>query len=206
MGSLLLKLIIGQLEQYIRSVSTSNGSGGTDDVVVLGNIATAQIAGGDNSKLTDKIVVSLVNIAEESSLKNNTANLQKNHQHFQVSPTVHVNLYLLFTANFEEYDKAINHMFRVLEFFQGRKVFQYKNAPFLIGGNVSAFDEEQMKEIELTVELHTLSFEQLNDLWGSLGGKQIPFVLYRARLVPVQMQQILGREGFISEIDLAIVP
>ncbi|HOY16513.1 MAG TPA: DUF4255 domain-containing protein [Haliscomenobacter sp.] len=206
MGSLLLKLIIGQLEQYIRSVSTSNGSGGTDDVVVLGNIATAQIAGGDNSKLTDKIVVSLVNIAEESSLKNNTANLQKNQQHFQVSPTVHVNLYLLFTANFEEYDKAINHMFRVLEFFQGRKVFQYKNAPFLIGGNVSAFDEEQMKEIELTVELHTLSFEQLNDLWGSLGGKQIPFVLYRARLVPVQMQQILGREGFISEIDLAIVP
>ncbi len=206
MGSLLLKLIIGQLEQYIRSVSTSNGSGGTDDVVVLGNIATAQIAGGDNSKLTDKIVVSLVNIAEESSLKNNTANLQKNQQHFQVSPTVHVNLYLLFTANFEEYDKAINHLFRVLEFFQGRKVFQYKNAPFLIGGNVSAFDEEQMKEIELTVELHTLSFEQLNDLWGSLGGKQIPFVLYRARLVPVQMQQILGREGFISEIDLAIVP
>jgi hypothetical protein len=43
-------------------------------------------------------------------------------------------------------------------------------------------------------------------LWGSLGGKQLPFVLYRARLVPIQMEQILGREGFITEIDLALAP
>jgi len=206
MGSLLLKLIIGQLNQYIRSVSAGNGSGGTNNVVVMGNIATSHIAGGDNVDLNEKLVVSVVNIAEEASLKNNTVHLQKNQQHFEVHPTVHVNLYLLFTANFKEYDKAINHLFRVLEFFQGRKVFQYKNAPFSIEGNVSAADEEQMKEIELTVELHTLSFEQLNDLWGSLGGKQIPFVLYRARLVPVQMEQVLGREGFITEIDLAMAP
>jgi hypothetical protein len=203
MGSLLLKLIIGQLNQYVLSVSASNGSAGTETPVILGNIATAPIAGGDNSKLKDKVVVSLVNIAEEASLKNNTAYLQKNQQHFQQSPIVHVNLYLLFTANFEEYDKAINHLFRVMEFFQGRKIFKFKNAPF---AGVDSKELERMQDIELTVELHTLSFEQLNDLWGSLGGKQLPFVLYRARLVPIQMEQILGREGFITEIDLALAP
>ena len=203
MGSLLLKLIIGQLNQYVLSVSASNGAGGTDKPVILGNIATAPIAGGDNSKLKEKVVVSLVNIAEEASLKNNTAYQQKNQLHFQQNPTVHVNLYLLFTANFEEYDIAINHLFRVMEFFQGNKIFKLKNAPI---PGVGRAELERIENIELTVELHTLSFEQLNDLWGSLGGKQLPFVLYRARLVPIQMEQILGREGFITEIDLSLVP
>lgn len=69
MGSLLLKLIIGQLNQYVLSVSASNGSAGTETPVILGNIATAPIAGGDNSKLKDKVVVSLVNIAEKAPEK-----------------------------------------------------------------------------------------------------------------------------------------
>lgn len=203
MGSLLLKLILGQLNQYIRSVSIVNGSAGTEGPAVMGNIATAQIAGGENEKLKDKIVLSLVNVAEEASLKNNTAYLQKNQQHLQQFPIVHVNLYLLFTANFGEYDVALNHLFRVMEFFQGRKIFKFKNAPI---SGIDPAEQERLEEIDLTVELHTLSFEQLNDLWGSLGGKQIPFVLYRARLVPIQMEQVRSREGVISEIDLSLSP
>lgn len=203
MGSLLLKIIIRQLNQYILSTSAPNSSTGTEGPVMLGNIATSTIAGGNNDKLNDKIVVSLVNIAEEASLKNNTAQLQRNQQHFQQYPVVHVNLYLLFAVNFDKYDIGINHLFRVLEFFQGNKIFKFKNAPL---PGIDATELERLENIELTVELHTLNFEQLNDLWGSLGGKQLPFVLYRARLVPIQMEQIIGREGFITEIDLALTP
>lgn len=203
MGSLLLKLIIGQLNQYILSVSADNGAGAASDPVMLGNIATAPLAGGTDDKLNNKVVVSLVNIAEEASLKNNTAQLRTNQQYFQQNPVVHVNLYLLFTANYDKYETAVNYLFRVLEFFQGNKIFKFKNAP------VPGIDPavlEKIADLELTVELHTLSFEQLNDLWGSLGGKQIPFVLYRARLVPIQMERITGRAGVITEIDMALTP
>ena len=202
MGSLLLKIIMEQLDQYIRSVEAPV-SDLTNARVVLGNIAASKFAGGDggnpSSPLDDKVVVTLVNIAEEGSLKNNTATRQVNHQYIQYNPVVHVNLYLLFTANFEYYDTAVNHLFRVMEFFQGRKIFQFKNAPM---AGVLPDDIERIREIELTIELHTLSFEQLNDLWGSLGGKQMPFVLYRARLVPVQMELPVSRGGLVTEIGL----
>lgn len=191
MASILLKIIVEQLNQYIRSVSEWNN---IEDPVELGNIAISEFAGGAEGVLTEKLVLSLVNIAEEASLKNNTGSFQRNKQHFQAYPIVHVNLYLLFTANFKAYDTAINYLFRVIEFFQGRKIFKFKNAP--ISG-----EAPPLNDTEITIELHTLSFEQLNDLWGSLGGKQMPFVIYRARLVPVQMQKNLSREGIITEMD-----
>ncbi len=41
-------------------------------------------------------------------------------------------------------------------------------------------------ELKLNIELYTLTFEQINHLWGSLGGKQVPFAMYKVRLVRIQ--------------------
>lgn len=200
MGSLLLKTIVQQLNYYVRSVTKPSLIEPGKDLVLLGNIAASQFAGGNgnNSLLEEKIVVSLVNISEEGSLKNNHHSRKINQQHFTYHPVVHVNLYLLFTANFTKYDDAIDHLFRVLEFFQGRKIFKFKNAPI-----TGMDDAGNLAEIEITLDLHTLNFEQLNDLWGSLGGKQLPFVIYRARLMPVMMEQPLNQESLITNIDLS---
>jgi hypothetical protein len=195
MSSALLKAIARDLSVYI--VSTQSKGASTEDIVVLDNIAASKFAGGDNETIANKVVVSLVNVSEEGALKNNL-NLKtvpgNPNQRLESHPLVHVNLYLLFTANFSDYSTAIDHLFRVLEFFQGRKVFNATNTPSTTNGN--------SVDYELTMDLHTLSFEQLNDLWGSLGGKQMPFVLYRARLIPVEMTRPIGRQGVITEIEV----
>lgn len=195
MSSVLLKAIAHDLSVYI--VSTQSKGASTEDIVVLENIATSKFSGGSNDTIANKVVVTLVNIAEEGALKNNL-NLKplpgNPNQRLKYHPLVHVNLYLLFTANFNDYSTAIEHLFRVLEFFQGRKVFNTADSSSTTNG--------KSIEHELTMDLHTLSFEQLNDLWGSLGGKQMPFVLYRARLIPVEMVKPLGREGIITEIEV----
>lgn len=199
MGSLLIKIIIEQLNQYMKSVGE-----GLEDTsispVVLGNMAKTKIAGDDDISLEEKVVVSLVNVAEEGTLKNKPAFRQVGGQNLELQPPVHINLYLLFAANLRDYGKSIDRLLRVIEFFQGKKIFEFKNAPI---ASVDPNLASSSGEIELTIELHTLSFEQLNDLWGSLGSKQVPFVLYRARLIPVQMELPLGRAGLITEIDLA---
>ena len=200
MGGLFLKIIVDPLNQYIRSVEPNGAAAPTSLPVKLGNIATAKFAGGDNGNLSEKVVLSLVNIAEEAAVKNLQNGKFQNGQYVSMHPVVHVNLFLLFTANFDTYEVAISHLFRVMEFFQGRKVFNLKNSPV---PGLTAQEIKTLGEAELTIELHTLSFEQLNDLWGSLGGKQMPFVLYRARLLPIQMEQVLQREGMITEIDLS---
>ncbi len=198
MGSLLIRAIVAQLNQYLNSVDGPPADASSDHAV-LGNMAKSRIAGGEDSNIEDKIVVSLVNVSEESSLKNKPAFKRNDEQHYDSYPSAYVNLYLLFASNYGSYPTAIDNLIRVLEFFQGKKVFKFKNAP-LSTANLEELDRSI--DTEISIELHTLSFEQTNDLWGSLGGKQVPFLLYCARLLPVQAALTTGRSALISEIDL----
>lgn len=205
MGEEILNIILEELDQYIKSVRAEENGGGNllkspKKVVVLENIARSKLAGGDDLELDNKVVVSLVNVAEEPMLKNKVSRYQIGGQFQEEFPPVHINLYLMFTANFQDYKKAVGHLLRVLEFFQGRKEFSLNTATRSKESNLNL--EHPNSERALLVELHTLNFEQLNYLWGSLGGKQMPFVLYRARLLPIRMQRQTGHAGMITEIGL----
>ena len=50
------------------------------------------------------------------------------------------------------------------------------------------------------MELYTLTFEQINHLWGSLGGRQIPFAMYKLRLVAVTDNAVIREVPLIEEI------
>ncbi len=185
-----IQLIETQLSQYIQPVA------GPDEVVA-GNIALYEAP--DQDQIKDKVVISLVNIEEESTLKNGL-NYYKTVGGLQYTePPVHVNLYLLFTAHYPQaYDKSLTRIGDVIRFFQGRKCFDVKNAQPLPDG----FDlsNPQDSSIYLTMELYTLTFEQINHLWGSLGGKQMPFVMYKARLVTISEYGTMGSGPLIEEI------
>jgi len=127
MGSLLIKIIIEQLNQYINSVENDSDTVPVS-VVVLGNMAQTSLDGTDSNELNNKVVVSLVNIAEESTLKNISAFRQIDGQQQELQPPVYINLYLLFAANISDYSDAIDYILRVIEFFQGKKVFNIKNS------------------------------------------------------------------------------
>jgi hypothetical protein len=47
-----------------------------------------------------------------------------------------------------------------------------------------------------------MNFEQLNHLWGILGGKYLPSVLYKIRRVTVDEEATISEAGFIKEIQL----
>jgi hypothetical protein len=67
-------------------------------------------------------------------------------------------------------------------------------------GNI---DEENadLAELRFTMELYTLTFEQINHLWGSLGGRQVPFVMYKLRLVGITDKAIVREVPLITEIQ-----
>lgn len=197
MISRVLQGINAQLNRYIRSVDPEIQS--TDlDPAILGNISMFQSENSTDNELDRKIVITLVNLTEEASLKNKPSVRVQNGNFFQDHPSVHLNLSLLFTATYPDYDYAIDQLFHVIAFFQGNKVFKVKNIP-----HIDPLSSE-VNQMEFTFDLHTLSFEQINDLWGSLGGKQMPFVLYRVRLYPVQIYIPHNRSGIVSEIDLSV--
>ncbi|MNR02277.1 hypothetical protein D3C85_1181210 [compost metagenome] len=54
------------------------------------------------------------------------------------------------------------------------------------------------------MELYTLTFEQINHLWGSLGGRQVPFAMYKLRLVAISENAIVREVPLIEEIETNI--
>ena len=149
------------------------------------------------------VILSLVNIEEESALKN-TAAMRKNSLGGidYINPPVFLNLYVLICSNLGEdkYHDALNILSGVIRFFQIRNSFSIGTATattqIIIGD-----EPEDLMQMRLQVELYTLTFEQINHLWGALGGRQLPFALYKVRLAQVYDRRVIKEAPLIETIQ-----
>jgi hypothetical protein len=131
---------------------------------------------GETELPSNVIGLTLVNVEEERVLKSQTtAVVDEAGRVSHLNPEIKLNLYMLVTANFTNYPTALEHLSAVIRFFQAKSVFTSKNSP-LLPDAIS----------KLMAELYTLSLEQQNHLWGALGSKYMPSVLYRLRLLAIQ--------------------
>ncbi len=176
------------------ALDAANSGGGADspEYTVMGNIAQTDTAEG--TALRDRVVISVVNIAEEATFKNaphyeRTADGTR----YRNAPKF-LNAYMLFSANYTNYETALRRLSQTITFFQGKNVFTLQNSPLPQLLDVNGV------EIKLILELVALTFEQVNYLWASLGGKQIPFALYKVRLVKVQADRTTADAPVIEEI------
>lgn len=191
-----LTLISSQLNEYIEPLAG-------DAEVVIGNIATHEMP--DQNGLNDKVVISVINVEEEHTLKNYTRDQKIGGTVSYFHHPVHLNLFLLFAANYpQSYDTALIRLSSIIRFFQHRNSFDIQSAQPL-PDTLDITDPEDM-EMLLKIELCTLTFEQINYLWGTLGGKQMPFVLYKARLITIEENKIYKEGGIIEEIRTDLIP
>lgn len=122
------------------------------------------------------IGATIINIEEERTLKSHLPEYTYvNGQHVVLEPDLKLNLHVLFTAHFKLYDQALKYLSYVLTFFQSHSFFNSSEYPGL-----------DPRVGKLTVELHTLNYEQLNQIWAFIGGKHLPSVIYKVRMIIVQ--------------------
>ena len=155
-------------------------------------VKLSAIVGQDGSSVKDtdnSLILSLVNIEEDRILKSQLPTVEKiNGQVAKINPEVKLNLYLLFTANFNNYKESLKFLSHIVSFFQINNVFAPGSHPTLDPG---------VKK--LIVDMHTISFEQQNNLWGSIGAKYMPSVMYKLRLIVIKETVISKRSDAISE-------
>lgn len=149
--------------------------GVTNNEVVLGHIHTLK------DEPESGLTISLVNLAEESALKNTSHLIRQNGAARYQQPPVHLVLYLLFVANFDDYAASLLRLSQTIELFQQKPAFT--------AANQSAANPFPATLEKLIFDFYTLNLEQLNHLWGVLGGAYFPSVLYRVRLVRVQRDE-----------------
>lgn len=183
-----LDILANSIESYLVSLPDLNIS--SQDTVHLTNIVKAD---GNIDIPADSLGLSLVNVEEERIVKDQQTYKASadGRRVAHVNPELKLNLYILIVANFNAYETGLKFLSGTIRFFQSKTVFTGENTPDL--------DPSIQK---LIVDLFPLNFEQQNHLWGALGAKYLPSVLYKVRLLTIQEARAVDDQAPVSGLKL----
>ena len=179
-----IQIISEQVNNYLEEI-------GLDKSVVPENIAFLESQNEDiGTALKDGVALTLINLAEEATLKNFPNHTIENTKTIYKNSIINLNLYLLFSANRDKYVNSLKDISKIIEFFQGKRLFTQANTIY----NRSSSAMSNVDNFRFTVELYTPTFEELNYIWGTLGGKQLPSALYKVSMIQIE-RNIVQAEG-----------
>jgi hypothetical protein len=159
--------------------------------IQLANIAwhDSETAAGATGDASDAFI-SLINI-EEDRVSRSQENYVRSTSNTIIykNPKVYLNLYLLFSVNLSNYLESLKRLSYIIQFFQYRNVFTPLTSPSLPDGIE-----------QLIFDLYTPNFQDLNNLWGIMGSKYLPSVIYKMRLISISEDFEQGTAGVIEQI------
>lgn len=159
-----LSCITEEINEFFRSKLKIN-----EEKIVLSGIVnqdgTVAIQG------ENKVLVTLINLEKEPAGKPVSGSSRSFSGN---NPALNINLYVLFSCYFSStnYIEALRFLSFVIAFLQDKSTFTQSNTPRL--------DESIDK---LTFEMESVTSEKLNNMWATLGGKYMPSVLYKVRML-----------------------
>lgn len=157
------------------SEELASGIGVSESDVTINNLNTLQ---NDNAQ---GIIISLLNVEEETTLKNTPHISRKSERLMYREPPVYLNLNILMAFEFEDYGTSLQRLEDTVQFFQNKRRFSAENErpenPFPAGAK------------KLILDLQQLNFEHLNHIWSISGGTHFLSLFYKIRLVKIEPQQ-----------------
>jgi hypothetical protein len=184
-----LQILKEQLENYFDEVGLSKN-------LILDNIALFESGSVQAESLDGKVVMSLINLEEETTLKNYPSAKVRDDKTEFTNPPVNLNLYIIISGNCTSYDISLKSISKTIEFFQGKKVFTSANTVF----NRTDVSMDVLDHFKFILELYTPSFEELNYIWGTMGGRQLPSVIYKIQLIKIDQEKLRATSPVISTI------
>ncbi len=197
-----LTIVMNELERHLADAYPAPA---VTPQVRLGNIAEGVGAGNANSSVVprDVLDISMVNIREEKTLKNVTAHVRDDARlrvRYQ-NPPLFLNFHVLIVATHASYSNALLALSRALKFFQLNNVLDQDSvaqASLITNAPGSALD--QLETFKLIFDLYSPTMEEVNYLWGTLGGKQYPFAIYTMRMLEVAFKATHAEAGVITQV------
>ncbi len=162
-----------------------------DDLVVASSLMEPD--GNVVPEVSNKIVVFLVNV-ERDTMPQRALPQSGAGRMVQTREPVFLNLLVMFAANFSgnNYREALKLLAGAIGVLQARPVFDRANSP----GMDARFER-------ITMEIENLNTAELSNLWGILGGRYLPSVLYRLRMVTIDDGQVTGQAPRVQRPDVA---
>lgn len=182
--------VAGRLNEFLKRHANV-----TYDIVRTSNLAEL-----DGTAVTDtenKVLVFLVNVERETLPFNNLPTRSGVGRSADSSPSVHLTLSIMVAANFSgrHYPDALKFLANSVSFFQRNPIFDHSNTPDLEG-----------RIDRLVLDIENLSITDLSNLWGILGGKYVPSILYKMRMVTFNARDVISQTPPISASDTSADP
>lgn len=193
-----LSFLKTELNTFITLKDPFNSAGALANPVVLTNVVDQENhlfkTGGDY------VFMTLVNTEEETVGKSQLPYLKTPDDKLNiVNPDIKLNLYIQFATysdntntSIQPYERALMLLDQVVYFFQFRNVFPKNEHPALMTAGLE----------KLIVDPVSLTFEQLNHLWATLGAKYLPSVTYKCRMLAFRESVVAAEMPFISDISV----
>ncbi len=187
-----LDFIRAQLNNYLQAKLSLLPN---EDAIILSNVSQLNESqpnsgGGDNDP--QNAFLSLINI-EEDRISKSPENFVRAFDGSIVykNPKIFLNLYVLFSVNLSTYTESLKRLSYIIQFFQYQNVFTPLTAPSIPDG-----------VDELIVDLMSLSYQDLNNLWGILGSRYLPSVMYKVRMIAINEDFAQGSAALIQKISI----
>uniref|UniRef100_C6E5Y3 Pvc16 N-terminal domain-containing protein n=1 Tax=Geobacter sp. (strain M21) TaxID=443144 RepID=C6E5Y3_GEOSM len=193
-----LTIVMNELNKHLGDVYNDQ------DSVSLGNMSDLFGTGSGGGLSRDKLYLSAVNVKEEKTLKN-VPNYVRNDVTLTASyenPPVFLNFLILMTATHTDYVNGLSVLSRAIRFFQFKNVLTQDNVDpsSITSSSVPINPLDRLETFKLIFDLYSPTLEEVNHLWGTLGGKQYPFVLYVMRMLDLKFQFVEQENPLIQEI------
>ena len=176
-----LNFICGELNAFLRNAFQI-----TEDKAIVSNLINHD--GSVPLALSDKLVITLVNIEQETSIANQGFTKITGSSYIIRNQPLNLNLYVLFSGYFNNYNESLKFISACIAFFQRNYVFLRTNFP--------AMSEDTDK---LVFDMIKTDYQSINYLWGSLGAKYVPSMIYKMRMLTVDENNIRQEGGLISK-------
>lgn len=158
----ILSTLANQLDSYLKNRLGSD----YEEPVMVNKLVNED--GSSTLTNVNAVIISLVNIQQENMASRTGG-------HGGGNRPINLNLFVLFSACFTaKYTDSFRYLSAVISFFQANPVLNQSNAPEL-DGDIN----------KLSFEIENLDTAAVSQLWGALGAKHMPFVLYKVRMVTV---------------------
>lgn len=190
MINLTLDFLCHEINNYlIMKLDLAPGS----NAILLYNVSQLNNEGGANANGDGNAsaFLTLVNIEEDRISKSNNNFIRRDDKITYQNPAVHLNLFLLFSVQLPSYTEALKRLSFIIQFFQQQNVFTPLTSPAMPAG-----------VDELILDLHTLSLQDLNNLWGILGSKYLPSAMYKMRMITISENFAQGDAGLVTSINM----
>lgn len=165
-----------------------------EDVAVVSNLV--ELDGSVTPNANNKLVITLVNIEKDTvPYRPGSAGRSLDDRLLQHNAPLYLNLYVMVSANFSagNYAEALKYISQAVAFFQLKPVLDQRNSPGM---------DRRIERLMLDIE--NLPIPDLNNLWSLLGGRYLPSMFYKIRMITVDAGAVSGQLPFISDLRAAV--